>query len=109
MPTSSPSFTRWPREASVWCSCGEPTKIDVATAEALSRTASRIEVVCTSSEMSSFRMLAPPETRRTNGTSAEGSRQFRRTPRVSMTASVYGRRGSIVFRGFSRRRVGPMK
>src|SRR5439155_759763 len=65
MPTSSPSSTSFPRFTKESCSWAAPMKIDRATAEAFSRTASFIEVVTFSFERSSFRTLAPPLTRRT--------------------------------------------
>src|SRR5205807_4615892 len=50
MPTSSPSSTSFPRFTRESCSWAAPMKIDRATAEAFSRTASFIEVVTFSFE-----------------------------------------------------------
>src|SRR6266568_1106534 len=68
-----------------------------------------IEVVIFSFDRSSLRTLAPPLTRSTIGTFAPGSIEVRTTPRVTMTASAYGRSGSRVLRGISIFRVGPRK
>src|SRR5437773_3342539 len=109
MPTSSPSSTSFPRFTRESCSWAAPTKIERATADAFSRTASFIEVVTFSLDRSSFRTLAPPLTRRTMGTSSPASIEGRTTPRVTMTASAKGRSGSNVFRGISSLWVGPRK
>ena len=55
--------------------------------ELLSAPVSSMEVVISSFD-SSFRMLGPPETRRTTGAGVLGSTEVRSTPRVHIRASV---------------------
>src|SRR3989344_1971744 len=66
---------------------GAPTKIDIPTPAAFKRTASLTEVVISSFE-SSDKMLGPPETLKTIGTSATASTQFLKVPRVSIKESA---------------------
>ena len=79
------------------------------TADTFSLSASTTEVVTASSDRSGPTMLVPPETLRMTGVPSLGSMEARSIPLVSMSASVYGRRGSTVFHGSSSLLVGPRK
>ena len=73
--------------------------MDIETAVALRRMISEIEVNCSSLDKSSPTTLLPPETRKIIGFSTAGSIQFRRTPRVIISASAYGIKGFTVSPG----------
>ena len=77
MPYSSPSLTSLPKLTIVCFSFFEPTKIDIATADAFNRIASLILTVISSSERSSPIILGPPETRNTIGTEYAASTDVR--------------------------------
>ena len=83
--------------------------MDIASALALSRTASFTLVTISSCERSSPIILLPPDTRKTIGTRCFGSTHERCMPRVSMSESQYFTSGSTVFLGFSNFSVGPRK
>ena len=109
IPYSSASFTNLPRLTIVWCSYFEPTKIDIASALALSLIASLTLVVICSLERSSPIILEPPDTRKTIGIGYAASTDVRWTPLVSIKESQYRIIGLIVFCGFSSFSVGPRK
>ncbi len=54
-------------------------------------------------------MLDPPDTRSTTGRFSFAETQFRNTPLVSISASAYESRGSMVSPGFSSLLMGPKK
>ena len=109
MPYRCASSTRCPSDATVLCSYFEPTNTDIATAEALRRSASSIETVILSRERSAPITLGPPETRSTIGVDVEGGTQARCTPLVSISESQYFSSGAIALSGSSSFSVGPKK
>jgi hypothetical protein len=60
-------------------------------------------------ERSSPTILVPPETLNTNGVLISGLTEVRKTPRVTIRESAYGKSGLIVLLGTLRPSVGPRK
>ena len=87
MPNSSASLTNFPRFTIVCFSYLEPTKIDIANAEALSRIASLILTVISSFDKSVPIILEPPDTRKTIGIGNFGLTDVRCTPLVNINES----------------------
>jgi len=79
------------------------------TALAFNRRISFIEVTRLSLDKSLPTTDTAPDTRSIMGLGNVGSIQFRKTPRVSMSASAYCQMGLMVSPGFSRQCVGPWK
>src|SRR3990172_4559544 len=109
IPYSSASFTSVDRFNNVWRSYSLPIKTDSPTAEALSLIASFIEVVIPSFAKSFPITLVPPDNLSIIGMLLSGGTHDRSTPRVTNSASLYGRSGFIVSPGFSNFDVGPRK
>src|SRR5438034_268235 len=75
-------------------SCSPPTNTCTASAATFSRVTSSASTATTSCD-SSFRMLGPPLARSTIPLVNDDGIMVRRTPRVTISASQYGRSGTM--------------